>query len=137
MKDGGDGYRDHNTDVNRLAELANYSVCFSNDIYSESKEREKNKDNIVAMNKIFLLEKLGRSRKEAINQVAKEHNECAAQFMDLYDKTMTVYSSTEKVKSYVDIILCRLYSNHIWSVQSERYPTIQVEKIDTNLHGKH
>jgi hypothetical protein len=111
-----------NTHVKSLSNLANYAVCFSNDIYSEPKERIKNKENkIVAMNKVFILEKMGLTRSAAIDKVAKEHNHCTQKFVDIISD---LNIKDKKLLDQINIIKCWFYSNREWSEKSGRYSNI-------------
>jgi len=121
-----------NMHITRLGKLANYAVCDSNDIYSEQKERLKNKDgHFHAINTIFILEKQGMTRKEAIKKIENKHNADMQEFIRELEAYKKGYTNTKDGLIYVEMMKCWIYGNHLWSAgsedlkASERYPGVK------------
>ena len=124
-----------NMNLKELGRLANCGVCLANDIYSETKEKNKNTfSKMNTINKIFILEKRGESRCEAIKVVESEHNEIMKSFILEKKEYINSYTMEKKNLLFIEMMECWIYGNHEWSINSKRYPGItqtEFTKMDT------
>jgi len=110
--------------IERLTELCRNAICFSNDLFSLSKEKEYNADfNIVSI--------LENERKMSIDQAIKEaaviHNTTVRDFIKEGKKALQMSKGEikEMLRKYLQALCCLMSGNVAWSTgNTTRYPHV-------------
>jgi hypothetical protein len=109
--------------IKPILDAINLCVCYSNDLFSLQKEMKLNqeKKQITAMNKVFIYQSQGSTLEDAIDKVQQDYHD---QYQQIYSMLQALPPLSEHETIMVNIGLCWLNSNFIWSILSKRYPGV-------------
>jgi hypothetical protein len=123
--------------VKELTVLARNAICFSNDLFSLSKEVHKS--NGAVFNLVTILQRENNtSIQEAIYAAAEMHDDTIRSFIEqeakLYEFSPEI---NEGLRKYVEALKHLMIGNVVWSTyETTRYPHLAAEKEDLYLFRK-
>jgi len=115
-----------NSTVRRLTEISRNCVCFANDLFSLSKEKDESQNsgeyNLVGVMK----RKFNLSWEEAIKKAADLHDDLVRKFIGLTPQAYVFDENTNKtLAKYIRALQIQMIANIEWSTtETDRYPHI-------------